>query len=305
MSERIFINGSTFFIDNHLNKILDSKPDADIERYFADELDKVSFFTFINTISLFGNEKIAYVRNIDKLKSVSTFIESTNRCIESSIILSSIIPFKDIEKSDKEFAKSLKNCNYKLIIEQVTKKDSITNSKNVIDIFQSKGVTISNLVAMEILEITAADLTKISNEAEKISLYMIDNPNTKVEDILSNISGRRTESIYALIDAVGEKKIELALKIFKNIPLNENSNDYRVYYGIAKRISNIYFSYISDSLIDEFQGFVKQKVVANKRFWSRFEAAKMIEKLSLLDLDIKTGKRKFDDALFEILTSIK
>lgn len=304
MNEKSIVIGSDFFITTNVNKIIDLNEDADIEKYFGDELNIDEYFAFINSVSIFGNDKIAYIRNIDKIKDLTGFLKSVESCIETTLIFSTTLSLTDLEKKSKGIQKYLKTLNYKLIIEATVKAMSVTASHEVVDIFKSKGVEINNMTAMQILETTSGNLTAINNEAEKFSIYLNANPNEKIADILSNLSGKKTESIYALIDAFAEKKMDTVFKIFKNIPLNENSNDYRIYYGLSKRMSNIYFAYISNKLIEEYQDFVKQKVAGNKRFWTKHEAIKMMDKFSLHDLNIKTGKIKFYEALIDIFASV-
>ncbi len=304
MNEKSIIIGSDFFITTNVNKVVDKNEDADIEKYFGDELNIDEYFAFINSPSIFGNDKIAYVRNIDKIKDLMGFLKSVETCIETTLIFSTTLSLTELEKKSKGIQKYIKALEYKLIIEPTVKAMSVTASHEVVDIFKIKGIEINNMTAMQILETTSGNLTAINNEAEKFSIYLNANPNEKLSDVLSNLSGKKTESIYALIDAFAEKKMDNVIKIFKNIPLNENSNDYRIYYGLAKRMSNIYFAYISNKLIEEYQDFVKQKVAGNKRFWTKNEAIKMMDKFALHDLNIKTGKIKFYEALVDIFASV-
>ena len=60
---KAFIVGSSYFIDTESAKLIASVKDADKETFFCDELNKSELYSFVNSVNLFGDPKIALIRN--------------------------------------------------------------------------------------------------------------------------------------------------------------------------------------------------------------------------------------------------
>ena len=71
---KIFITGSSYFVDKNIKDNLSDDEDASLEIFFGDELDKTEFFSYINSIDLFGSEKYAVLRNAGKIKDLEALV---------------------------------------------------------------------------------------------------------------------------------------------------------------------------------------------------------------------------------------
>ena len=91
---KIFITGSSYFVDKNIKDNLSDDEDASLEIFFGDELDKTEFFSYINSIDLFGSEKYAVLRNAGKIKDLEALVTAikvarkTNKILWQNIIFS-------------------------------------------------------------------------------------------------------------------------------------------------------------------------------------------------------------------------
>ena len=85
--KKVLIVGSSHFVETESANIIKTIQDADVETFFGDEMDKSEFYSFINSVSLFGDPKVAFIRNLHLMKNISEFILSMESCNETHIIL--------------------------------------------------------------------------------------------------------------------------------------------------------------------------------------------------------------------------
>lgn len=288
--KKVLLAGTNHFVETQSAKIIKSIKDADVEVFFADELNKNEFYSFINSVSLFGDPKVAFVRNVHNIKDCADFIKSLESCTETHIILA----------ADKEQLKNpeklVKNTSFTLIAD----KNEKASPNQIIEIFKKKGMDISPFNAEHIFDITGGNMTMAENEAEKMAIYKLSNENLSTAELIGFASGEKQEPIYKIVNAFSGRRASEAFRIYSTIQKTD-ANLRILFYALTKRVINLYFSHISDSLIDERQDFIKRNISNDRRFWSRKETAFMITKISKLDEDIKTGKKTPENAVNELI----
>ncbi len=288
---KVFISGTNHFIEAESAKIISSLKDADTETYFGDELDKNEFYSFINSVSLFGNPKIAFIRNAQNIKNPAEFIKTLESCTETHIIIGA-------DKDGlKDPAKLLKGTSFTLIRD----KEEKGSPKQVIRIFKEKGMDISMFNAQQIFDMTGGDMVMAENEAEKFAVYRLSDENVSAAELMEFASGEKQEPVYKLVEAFSGRRTSEAFRIYSTIQKTD-ANLRSVFFALSKRIINLYFSHISESLINEYQDFVKRNISEHRRYWPRKEAAAMVGKASELDADIKTGRKLPENAVNELIT---
>lgn len=294
--EKYFITGSPYFVEKKVEAVTVQYEEANIETFFADELNKQEFMEYINSVDLFGNVKIAVLRNTEKLKDIKSFIESVSRCTETILIFTAVIkdrPYKDL-------VNNFKGSCFK-VFEEESKKAS---KFDVINVFKNKGIVLNAYQADTVLEKCLYNLNMVENEADKIYIYSDAVKRTlSPNEIMEHISGSREESIYNLTDAYGMRNTAKAVQIYKSIPSNDD-NDFKIFFSLIKRVSYLYLAFIDKSFVKVYDSQQK-KIFEQKAKWKKSELVWVIDFLSDLDKDIKTGLRTINNAVLTALLSSK
>jgi DNA polymerase-3 subunit delta len=81
----------------------------------------------------------------------------------------------------------------------------------------ARGKKLAPGLAAALVRATGSDLDRVSGEVEKLSLYAGDRPAIGAEDIRSLIPAPPEENIFHLLDAVGERRGELALRVLAEL----------------------------------------------------------------------------------------
>ncbi len=292
--KKLLIIGQQSFIDMTLSKELPKEDDVDVEVYFGDELDNMSeVYAYINSTSLFGDDKYALLRKAEKLKDIESFVEISKNCIETNILVCA-------ESLTAKFTNLFKAAGYSVLVEP--KNNGATNA-DVREIFKNQGLEISLGSATQIITQTRGDFSLIKQEAEKMSLFLADSENKSVNHLLEHITDDSEEKVFGIIDAFSEKKSKVALSILNKIHGDDELVS-QAFFMISSRMIDIYYASINNRLLSGKADFVIKKTNGYKRYWERRELAKYIGYISSLDADIKTGKKTFRDALTELISSV-
>lgn len=291
--KKIFIYGSSHFIDKNIAQETPKNSDADIEIYFGDELNKADFFSFTNTVSLFGNDKYAILRNVAKTSDIDNFIQNLSKISETSLIITSESAGG---KSEDKLVKSFKSAGF-----EVREEGSFAKASNsdVLKIFKEKGIPVSMVNASYILNVSGGDMTTVESEAEKLAIYLSSNKNMTADDVVKHVSGEKEEKIYMAVSYFAQKNTKACLEIFKAVSGTSENNMF-LFFSMAKFINNLYYSYIDASLSDAKTQF-QRNLQENKRLWSRDEVAELLGYMAGLDFAIKTGRRSFENAIEDII----
>lgn len=291
--KKIFIAGSSHFIDKNINLETPSSETADVEIYFGDEMNKSDFFAFVNAVSLFGGDKYAVIRNAFKIKEIEGFVSGLAKVSEASVIASSEFPGN---KTEEKIIKAFKEAGFEIREENAAGKAS---APDVIKVFREKGLDISGVNAGYVLGLSSGDMNSVENEAEKIALYLETNKNLTAGDVMSYISGKKEEKIYMAVANFAKKNTRECLEIYKSVP-NTYENNMFVFFGIAKFLYNLYFYFI-DPALPELRTQFQRNLMENKRYWSRAQTADTVGLMAVLDTEIKTGRKTFENAIIETI----
>jgi DNA polymerase-3 subunit delta len=145
-------------------------------------------------------------------------------------------------------------------------------------------------------EAVGNNLYELSNELEKLSIYIQDKELIDLEDIEKVVGYTKTENIFRLNQSIGEKKLNRALKILKNLSLSRGKESgiifmlgdhflklYQIKASAEKNIYNLaHLLRIYHGSVPEYQDQAKN-----------FSLEQLEKGLSLIyqaDLDLKSGK---------------
>lgn len=295
--DKYFIHGSSYFIDKNIKLLTPKNEELDLEIFFGDEINKEEFLTFINSINLFGNPKVAIVRNAYKIKDIKQLVSNMAKSTEAILIITS--PIQD--KIDQSLIKIFKDNNFKVIAEE--QKKSKTTIYDVIEIFKERNIKLNNIQAEIILNKCFNNLSMVLNEADKFQIYLLGHPeNTDINKLIDELSGEKEETIFALTDAFGNRDIKNALKIYTTMD-NSYDNNFKIFFALSKRIMQIYLLFLDESYLKQVHPFMLGKIKEQKNKWNIKDIIKIIDKISSLDKDIKTGLKTIDNAVITEIIS--
>ena len=293
--ERIFITGSSYFVDKHIKECLPDTDDISLEIYFGDELDKTEFFSYINSINLFGSEKFAVLRNVCKIRDLEVLVAAMSKTTECNLILSDVAK----EKIDQKIIKLFKNNGFTVIAEE--QKKTRATIDDVIHIFKTKNIVLNYNQAELIFNKCFNNLSMVEHEADKMELFLLSRKeNVPVNILLEEISGEKEETIYALTDTFGMRNVAGTLKIYKTMD-NSSDNNFRIFFALTRRVFYLYLLYIDIEFLKRVPDFQAVKIKEQQKKWNQKEIVKIIDRISELDKDIKTGIINVDNAVISLI----
>lgn len=171
------------------------------------------FLSLANTPPVFSVRRLMVLDNADKLKknALEAFVQYLQNPLPSTCL---VLLHNDAKKAKKD-----KNLEDALSINSVQSSFDELKGLNlanwVENAFKEKGLTTKPSALNLILETVGADLSVLSAEIEKLSLYFL-NKETKTvgeEDILASIGLSKEENPFALSNALLDGKRALSLKL--------------------------------------------------------------------------------------------
>jgi DNA polymerase-3 subunit delta len=147
-----------------------------------------------------------------------------------------------------------------------------------------------------LLEAVGNNLFELSNELEKLAIYVQDKELIDLKDIENVVGYTKTENVFQLNQAIGEKKLNQALKILKDLSLSKGKETsiifmlgdhflklYQIKASAEKNMYNLaHLLRIYHGSVQEYQNQAKN-----------FSLEQLEKGLSLIyqaDLDLKSGK---------------
>ena len=264
-----------------------------VEKYDEKEVieNQEEMYSKIFNKSLFEKEKIILIsRTSDKIVN---FIE---RILEKNVLDIKIICLSEIlEKKSK--LRNLFEKDSKLICIPFYADDNKKLTQLCGDFFKKINVPISREILNIIVDKCQGDRNNLNQELEKVEMFIDDNTNFDVSDILKLISLSENYTVSELVDSCLSKNIKNTAKI-----LNENSytNDdcmliLRTMLNKTKRLIKLRDDYDVtknlDSTVSNFRPpiFWKDKDVIKKQLlkWDKKNSSKLIFEINELEKIIK------------------
>ena len=260
---KIFITGSSYFVDKNIKDNLSDDEDASLEIFFGDELDKTEFFSYINSIDLFGSEKYAVLRNAGKIKDLEALVTAMAKTTECNLIISDVAK----DKIDQQAIKLFKNNGFSVIAEE--QKKTRATIDDVIQIFKAKKILLNYNQAELIFNKCFNNLSMVEHEADKMEIYILTKKeNVPVNVLLEEVSGEKEETIYALTDNFGMRNIAGTLKIYKTMD-NSSDNNFKIFFALTRRIFQLYLLYLDIDFLKRVPDFQITKIKEQQKKWKR------------------------------------
>lgn len=177
-------------------------------------LDFEEFEQALNTVGFFDQRKVVILHQSEKLnssqvKKISRYLKSPNPAV--TLVL---VALKKNEALFKQAKEERFFFEYKS-----PKKGQLTQW--VIERFQEEGKKVNFETASYLIDLVGNNLGALSQEIQKISLYCGHEENPRVEDILAVSVNTPHETIFDLVDALGQADLSSALWHLNNLLLTE------------------------------------------------------------------------------------
>ncbi|MDH4223310.1 MAG: DNA polymerase III subunit delta [candidate division Zixibacteria bacterium] len=157
-----------------------------------------------------------------------------------------------------------------------------------------KSITPSGVELLQ--EVAGNSLYDLANEIEKLDIYTRDKNQIEAEDIETVVGYTKTENIYQLNQAAGEKNLNKALHILEGITLSKGKETYIIFMLgehflklLKVKISPGKNTYHLSHLLGTYPGYVQQYQDQAKNFTPQ-QLEKGISLLYQADSDLKSGK---------------
>ena len=297
--DKYFITGSSYFIEKNIKLYTPKDDDLDLEVFFGDEINREEFLGYINSVDLFGNTKAAVLRNTNKIKDIESLVLSMAKSQECVLLVTAISG----EKVDQNLVKLFKSNGFNVLVEEQKKTKATID--DVIRIFKEKNILFNYNQAEFILNKCLNNLSMVENEAEKMEIYVLSRKaKVPVNILLEQISGEKEETIYALTDAFGMRNLSNTLKIYSTME-KDFDNCFKIFFALTRRIYYLYLLYIDESFLKRVPDFQLIKIKNQKKKWKEIELVKILDDISELDKNVKTGIMNIDNAVLSLIMLIE
>jgi len=315
----LFIGEEFYLIDMCLKeteKFL-SVDDLNKEVFYASESYSEDILNSLKTVPFFNKRRLVVVRAVNKIKAVDAekLINYLANVVETSCL---VLLYSDNYKRET-VAKRKEFINKCINSENCVSVDCRKRYKNEVvefikNEFALKGKVVSDEVVSRIIEDNNTDLSNISNEVEKLSLFVGRDKKDITQDDLEKISRYNKEaSIYTLSSILETKNLRKSMFILEKL-LNEGEESLMILSAISSSIRKMLSA---KSMIEE-QGVSNVKTALAlginnfyaETFFSNLKkhSIKMLEEslkvILKADLAIKTGSRDAVSALQEVVLFI-
>ena len=290
-----------YFLESDNNLLIDLKikeilkklnKNIDIINYDMEEVNISNVIQELDTYGFFQEEKIVHAKNANFLgtgkcdiehdiKSLTKYLENPNT---NNILFISCI------KSDGK-----KNI-VKLIKEKCTIVPINIDLKDYIK-EKCKGYQISDASINYLLDNTGNDISRITNELDKLLSYCIDEKIISNDSIDKVVLKKIDTNIFDLIDAIINKDKKKSLMIYEEM-INYGEDTFKILIALANQIRLIYQVKVLQSYSDdEIANILKLKnpkqVIALRYKINKYSESDLINylyRLSIIDEELKMGK---------------
>ncbi|MDR0956910.1 MAG: DNA polymerase III subunit delta [Endomicrobium sp.] len=223
----LFAGEESYLIDKCLDKTgnLFVSSNFNKEVFYASESSFEDILSALQTIPFLSDKKIVIVKGVNKMKAIdaerfSNYLMNNNTDVTTNtsclVFLYNDNYKKETVLKRKEFINkciSLKNC----ICVDCRRRYESEIKEFIINEFSQKGKTISYDIVLRIIEENGTDLFNITNEIEKISLFVGERKNVMQND-LEKISGyTKDANVYALSSSIESKDLKKSMFVLEKL----------------------------------------------------------------------------------------
>lgn len=268
------------------------------------ELTGAQFLEHCSGASLFDEARILYVRRADEIPEPERVAERIAAGLSESLVL-----ICDAEKLDKR-SKLYKALSTHGVLEEFPKPDRRSLPTLVRELLAEHKVRLTPAAIKYLLAAVEPEPARLAKEIEKLACYSTDRE-LDVSEVRELLFGDQSENVLQFLDVVGERNPQSVKYLRQLLQSGEDPN--KIFFMLASQVRGLLAvkslaaqKKSSEEIAQELGRFVwlvgKQRRMAQK--FSETELIALIHRLHEEDVNIKTGERAPEEALFEIVLQI-
>jgi len=214
----LFHGMERFLIDEVINKIIARLTNKDNKMFNLTTVDASNADISViadnaRTLPFMGDMRVLIVKGIDEMKNAEREKILISYCSSPSLSTCLIFTAGKIDLRKKFYAVIAKSGEVVQFSRQYETRVMQWLYKRAGDF----NLKITEGARRYMLEIVGNDLQKLNNELEKVITYIGDEKIIKRDDVEAVVGYIKTDSIFDLTDAIGEKNLEKGLRYLNNI----------------------------------------------------------------------------------------
>ncbi len=247
--------------------------------------------TAASTLPAFSDKRVVLVKGQIKAADEKEFLRYIENPAPTTCLV--FLPGSEKVSRDSQFIKALSERGYLKECKRLNEAELVSWVKRDA---KRQNKDISEGVARKLVDVAGTRLRDIKAELDKLVLYAGENPSITEADVEDSGLDCREETIFGLSDAIGSKDLKKALKIYEKVSSEE---PIKVLGAIARQIRILLRikAYIRKGmpgqkiiqLLGLFPRYAEDYIKRSRKF-SEPELQKAIERLSIADIDLKTGR---------------
>ncbi len=268
------------------------------------ELTSARLREHIGGMSLFDDAKVLYVRRADELPEPEELAERITRGLPQNIVL--ILEADKLEKRSKLY-KALEQHGS---LEELPTPDRRSLPTLARELLAEHNVKLTPAALKYLLATVEPDPGRIAREIEKLACYSIDRE-LDVAELRELLFGDQSESVLKFLDLLSERSPQ-SLKYLREL-LRAGEDPNKIFFMLAIQVrtllavKSLAAQKRSSEEIAKELGKPPWMIAKHKAMAQRFSEPELIGFLHRLheeDVNIKTGERAPEEALFDLTLAI-
>jgi len=225
----LYISKSSSILEDKIDEIKQYLKDKinfdwDFKVFYGDsQIDTGELSNFFNTPSFFSERKVAVIKNIEKLpsrdlKTVTAILAETGlKDFNTVLVMTSMKA-----RVNRDLLEEVKRIG-------VTKRLNLSDTDSIKKWLEGKceldGISFTRDAARKMIENVNFDLGLLKKEYEKLYTYLLDKSDRVIDEkTVDKLVSRFYEmKIFDLVDAIGNREKNKALKAFKSVVIEKQS----------------------------------------------------------------------------------
>ena len=283
------------------------KQDMNFSLFVGTPFDATAVIELASSYPFFSEKRVILIENS---KAFSSENKALANCLKNLPETTYIIFTEEEISSKKGLFETIKEVGYAA---EINEQPQGYIETWIIKELSNSGKRISRTALDTLLTRTGMDMMRIKNELDKIIAYKGDDTDIKVDDILALVSENPQEQVFKLVDAMSDKKVDLAMKYYVDM-LELKVSPQTILRLIERQMRILYqVKDLRDKGFDQYSIGGSVKEIKNPKFANKYvnQAAKFSMKeiadcmADCVDLTLKSRTGALTDRMAVELIIVK